>query len=81
MANLVKNIRVREETYRKLLSAKRKDESFSDLLNRLARKEFDCGNPERKSRGARRILAKEKKKIFLSEIYVPKGLMRSCKLT
>ena len=32
---LVKTITIRDEVYRKLLSIKREDESFSDLLERL----------------------------------------------
>lgn len=32
---MVKTITIRDEVYRKLLSIKREDESFSDLLERL----------------------------------------------
>ncbi|MGO8806106.1 MAG: antitoxin VapB family protein [Candidatus Bathyarchaeia archaeon] len=35
---MVKTIKIRDEVYRKLLSTKRKDESFSELLDRLAEK-------------------------------------------
>ncbi len=38
MSSLVKTIKIRDEVYRKLLSTKRKDESFSELLDRLAEK-------------------------------------------
>ena len=34
-----KTITIKEEVYNSLLSLKRKDESFSDLLDRLIRKE------------------------------------------
>ena len=34
-----KTITIKEEVYNSLLSLKRKDESFSDLLDRLAKKE------------------------------------------
>ena len=33
--SLVKTITIRDEVYRKLLSVKRKDESFSELFDRL----------------------------------------------
>jgi predicted CopG family antitoxin len=33
---LVKTITIREEVYRKLLTVKKKDESFSELFDRLA---------------------------------------------
>ena len=33
---MVKTITIREEIYRKLLAVKRKDESFSELFDRLA---------------------------------------------
>ena len=35
MISLVKTITIRDEVYRKLLSVKRKDESFSELFDRL----------------------------------------------
>ncbi|MGA2387139.1 MAG: antitoxin VapB family protein [Candidatus Bathyarchaeia archaeon] len=35
---MVKTIRIKDETYRKLLSFKRNDESFSELLERLTEK-------------------------------------------
>lgn len=38
MNSLVKTITIRDEVYRKLLAAKRTDESFSELLDRLATK-------------------------------------------
>ena len=36
MVSLVKTITIRDEVYRKLLSVKRKDESFSELFDRLS---------------------------------------------
>ena len=35
MVSLVKTITIRDEVYQKLLSVKRKDESFSELFDRL----------------------------------------------
>lgn len=62
---LVKTITIREEVYRKLLTVKKKDESFSELFDRLA-----------ESKDSRETLSKirasvdfKKKKEMLSEIY------------
>lgn len=37
--NMVKTITIRDEVYRKLTAIKRTDESFSDLFDRLARRQ------------------------------------------
>jgi predicted CopG family antitoxin len=63
---LVKTITIRDEVYKKLLSIKGKDESFSELFERLA----EGTNPIEtltKLRGCMEFKDKEK---MLSEIYV-----------
>jgi predicted CopG family antitoxin len=62
---LVKTITIREEVYRKLLAVKKKDESFSELFDRLAENK-DPLETLSKLRGSVEF---RKKKEMLSEIY------------
>ncbi len=62
---MVKTITIREEVYRKLLTVKKKDESFSELFDRLAENK-DPLETLSKLRGSVEF---RKKKEMLSEIY------------
>jgi len=62
---LVKTITIREEVYRKLLTVKKKDESFSELFDRLAENK----NPLETLSKIRASVDFRKKKEMLSEIY------------
>ena len=58
-----KTLTIKEEVYKKLLAIKRKDESFSDLLERLSKKNWSL---LRKLEGCVEFPDKEK---LLKEIY------------
>ena len=62
---LVKTITIREEIYRKLLAVKNKDESFSELFDRLA----ESKDPLETLSKIRASVDFKKKKEMLSEIY------------
>jgi predicted CopG family antitoxin len=62
---LVKTITIREEVYRKLLTVKKKDESFSELFDRLA----ESKDPLETLSKLRASVEFKKKKEMLSEIY------------
>ena len=62
---MVKTITIREEVYRKLLAVKRKDESFSELFDRLAENK----DPLETLSKLRASVEFRKKKEMLSEIY------------
>jgi predicted CopG family antitoxin len=62
---LVKTITIREEVYRKLLTVKRKDESFSELFDRLVENK----DPLETLSKLRASVEFRKKKEMLSEIY------------
>jgi predicted CopG family antitoxin len=62
---LVKTITIREEVYRKLLTVKKKDESFSELFDRLAENK----DPLETLSKLRASVEFRKKKEMLSEIY------------
>jgi len=62
---LVKTITIREEIYRKLLAVKKKDESFSELFDRLAENK----DPLETLSKIRASVDFKKKKEMLSEIY------------
>jgi predicted CopG family antitoxin len=62
---VVKTITVRDDVYRKLLSAKRKDESFSKLLERLV----EAVAPVETLIKLRGCVKFKDKKSLLSEIY------------
>jgi len=62
---LVKTITIREEVYRKLLTVKKKDESFSELFDRLAENK----DPLETLSKLRATVEFRKKKKMLSEIY------------
>jgi len=62
---LVKTITIREEVYRKLLTVKKKDESFSELFDRLA----ESKDPLETLSKLRASVEFRKKKEMLSEIY------------
>jgi len=62
---MVKTITIRDEVYRKLLTVKRKDESFSELFERLAEK-MDSREILEKLRGSVEFRDKEK---MLAEIH------------
>lgn len=61
---MVKTITIRDEVYRKLLSAKKKDESFSELFERLA-EDRDSVETLKRMRGTVEFREKEK---LLAEI-------------
>ncbi|MGA2309190.1 MAG: antitoxin VapB family protein [Candidatus Bathyarchaeia archaeon] len=62
---MVKTITIREEVYRKLLTIKKKDESFSELFDRLAENK----DPLETLSKLRASVEFRKKKEMLSEIY------------
>jgi predicted CopG family antitoxin len=62
---LVKTITIREEVYRKLLTIKKKDESFSELFDRLA----ESKDPLETLSKLRASVEFREKKEMLSEIY------------
>jgi predicted CopG family antitoxin len=62
---LVKTITIREEVYRKLLTVKKKDKSFSELFDRLA----ESKDPLETLSKLRASVEFRKKKEMLSEIY------------
>jgi predicted CopG family antitoxin len=62
---LVKTITIREEVYRKLLTVKKKDESFSELFDRLV----ESKDPLETLSKLRASVEFRKKKEMLSEIY------------
>jgi len=62
---LVKTITIREEVYRKLLTIKKKDESFSELFDRLA----ESRDPLETLSKLRASVEFRNKKEMLSEIY------------
>jgi predicted CopG family antitoxin len=62
---LVKTITIREEVYRKLLTIKKKDESFSELFDRLA----EGKDPLETLSKLRASVEFRNKKEMLSEIY------------
>jgi predicted CopG family antitoxin len=62
---LVKTITIREEVYRKLLTVKKKDESFSELFDRLV----EDKDPLETLSKLRASVEFRKKKEMLSEIY------------
>ena len=62
---MVKTITIREEVYRKLLTVKKKDESFSELFDRLA----EDRDPLETLSKLRATVEFRKKKEMLSEIY------------
>jgi predicted CopG family antitoxin len=62
---LVKTITIREEVYRKLLTIKKNDESFSELFDRLA----ESKDPLETLSKLRASVEFKKKKEMLSEIY------------
>ena len=61
---MVKTITIREEVYRKLLTVKKKDESFSELFDRLA----ESKDPLETLSKLRASVEFRKKKEMLSEI-------------
>ena len=62
---MVKTITIREEVYRKLLTVKKRDESFSELFDRLAENK----DPLETLSKLRATVEFRKKKEMLSEIY------------
>lgn len=66
MISLVKTITIRDEVYRKLLSVKRKDESFSELFDRLTESKAPL-ETLKKLRATVEFTAKEKEEL-LSEM-------------
>ena len=61
---MVKTITIREEVYRKLLTVKKKDESFSELFDRLA----ESRDPLETLSKLRASVEFRRKKEMLSEI-------------
>jgi predicted CopG family antitoxin len=62
---LVKTITIRDEVYRKLLTVKKKDESFSELFDRLA----ESKDPLETLTKLRATVEFKQKKEMLSEIH------------
>jgi predicted CopG family antitoxin len=62
---LVKTITIREEVYRKLLTIKKKDESFSELFDRLA----ESKDPLETLSKLRASVEFREKKEMISKIY------------
>jgi len=62
---LVKTITIREEVYRKLLTVKKKDESFSELFDRLA----ESKDPLETLSKLRASVEFREKKEMISKIY------------
>jgi len=62
---VTKTISIRDEVYRKLLKIKRKDESFSDLFERIS----EGVNPLETLRGLRGCVEFRDKDKMLAEIY------------
>jgi len=71
-SNMVKTITIRDEVYKKLLSVKGKDESFSELFERLA-EGISPVETLTKLRGCVEFVDKEK---MLSEIYASRAERR-----
>ena len=63
--SLTKTISIRDEVYRKLLKIKRKDESFSELLDRLA----EGANPVKTLKELRGCVEFREKEKMLLEIH------------
>lgn len=64
-SSLVKTITIRDEVYRKLLAVKRKDESFSELFDRLA----ESKDPLETLTKLRATVEFRQKEEMLSELY------------
>ena len=64
-SDVVKTITIRDEVYRKLVSVKKKDESFSELFERLT-ESSDQTEILKRMRGSIEFTKKDK---MLSEIY------------
>lgn len=62
-AVMVKTITIRNEVYRKLVEIKRKDESFSQLLDRLLERQ-DSRQVLTRLRGSGELTEEEKKQIL-----------------
>ena len=69
---MVKTITIREEVYRKLLTVKKKDESFSELFDRLA----ESRDPLETLTKLRASVEFREKKEMLSEIYTSRAERR-----
>lgn len=72
---MVKTITIRDEVYQKLLKVKRKDESFSELFDRLTEKN-STAEILKKIRGSIDFSDNEKEEI-LSEIYTKRAERRN----
>jgi predicted CopG family antitoxin len=70
---MVKTITIRDEIYGKLLTIKRKDESFSDLFNRLV----ECTSPIQTLRNLRGTVEFTDKQTMLSELYSKRAEKRN----
>jgi predicted CopG family antitoxin len=62
---MVKTITIRDEVYRKLLTIKGKDESFSELFERLV----ECASPVETLKTLRGEVEFTNKETMLSELY------------
>ena len=69
---MVKTITIRDEVYRKLLTVKKKDESFSELFDRLA----ESRDPLETLTKLRASVEFREKKEMLSEIYTSRAERR-----
>jgi len=69
---LVKTITIRDEVYKKLLTIKKKDESFSELFERLAEEK----NPIETLAKLRASVEFKEKEKMLSEIYASRAERR-----
>jgi predicted CopG family antitoxin len=70
---MVKTITIRDEIYGKLLTIKRKDESFSELFNRLV----ECTSPIQTLRNLRGTVEFTDKQTMLSELYSKRAEKRN----
>lgn len=72
VATMTKTITIRDEIYKKLLKIKREDESFSELLGRLA----EGANPLETLKRLRGCVEFRDKERMLSEIYAVRAERR-----
>jgi predicted CopG family antitoxin len=70
---LVKTVTIRDEVYEKLLSVKRKDESFSELFDRLT----ECQDSRKTLTLLRGSVEFSDKERMLSELYASRAERRT----
>jgi predicted CopG family antitoxin len=70
---MVKTITIRDEVYGKLLTIKGKEESFSELFDRLV----ECQSPAETLKKLRGIVEFSDKEMMLSELYSKRAEKRN----